>query len=91
MEAQSDHLNQKGKTMTAKATQLGRIAEIEAQIKVLTKERDDLRADSVAFGYARWDYTIRQSAPSLAWWKENRPTVWQKYVKETKVKKFTIA
>jgi hypothetical protein len=91
MEAQRDHLNQKGKTMTAKATQLGRIAEIEAQIKVLTKERDELRADSVAFGYARWEYTVRMSAPSLAWWKENRPTVWQKYAKETTVKKFTIA
>ena len=42
-------------------------------------------------GWAMWTYTIRQSAPSLAWWKENRPTVWQKYAKETTVKKFTIA
>ena len=74
--------------MTSKATQLGRIAEIEAQIKSLTKERDELRADSVAFGYARWEYTVRMSAPSLAWWKENRPSVWHKYAKQTRVKKF---
>ena len=71
-----------------KANQLGRIAELEAQIKTLTKERDALRADSVSFGYARWEYTVRMSAPSLAWWKGNRPTVWRKYAKETRVKKF---
>ena len=74
--------------MIAKATQLGRIAEIEAEIKTLTKVRDELRADSVAFGYARWEYTVRMSAPSLAWWKENRPSVWHKYAKQTRVKKF---
>lgn len=74
--------------MTTKATHLGRIAEIEAQIKTLTKERDELRADSVSFGYARWEYTVRMSAPSLAWWKENRPSVWHKYAKQTRVKKF---
>ena len=71
-----------------KRNQLGRIAEIEAQIKALTKERDELMADSVAFGFARWEYTVRMRAPSLTWWKENRPTVWRKYAKETRVKKF---
>jgi hypothetical protein len=30
-------------------------------------------------------------APSLTWWKENRPTVWKKYAKPTQVKKFTVA
>ena len=76
--------------MTKQET-LGQIAELEAQIKAATKERDALRLEAVTNGWARWDYTIRQSAPSLAWWKENRPTVWQKYAKETSVKKFTIA
>jgi alpha-L-arabinofuranosidase len=90
MEATSDHLNQKGKTMTKQET-LGQIAELEAQIKAATKERDALRLEAVSNGWAMWTYTIRQSAPSLAWWKENRPTVWQKYAKETTVKKFTIA
>ena len=69
---------------------LGRISELEAQIKTATKERDELRAASVANGWATWSYTVRMSAPSLAWWKENRPTVWKKYAKETSVKKFTL-
>ena len=70
---------------------LGReIAELEAQIKTATKERDALRVASVANGWATWSYTVRMSAPSLAWWKENRPTVWKKYAKETSVKKFTL-
>jgi len=30
------------------------------------------------------------SAPSLKWWKENRPTVWQKYATTSQVKKFSI-
>lgn len=70
---------------------LGQIAAIEAQIKELTAQRDELRNEAVINGYAKWTYTIRQSAPSLAWWKENRPTVWQKYATETKVKRFTVA
>ena len=69
---------------------LGRIAELEAQIKTATKERDELRAASVSNGWATWSYTVRMSAPSLAWWKENRPSVWKKYAKETSVKKFTL-
>lgn len=74
-----------------KGQTLGQIAILEAQIKELTKERDQLRADAVANGWATWTYTVRMSAPSLAWWKENRPTVWRKYAKETTVKKFTPA
>ena len=74
-----------------KQTTIGRIAEIEAQIKTLTKERDALRDDAVANGWATWEYTVRMTAPSLEWWKTNRPTVWQKYAKTTQVKKFTLA
>lgn len=70
---------------------LAQISHLEAQIRAATKERDALRAEAVANGWAMWTYTIRQSAPSLAWWKENRPTVWRKYAKESTVKKFTVA
>ena len=75
--------------MTKEKT-LGQIAAIEAQIKQLTKERDHLRGAAIAEGWATWEYTVRMGAPSLAWWKENRPTVWQKYAKPTQVKKFTV-
>jgi sugar (pentulose or hexulose) kinase len=77
--------------MMNKEQTLGQIAAIEAQIKELTAQRDALRNEAVINGYAVWTYTVRQSAPSLAWWKENRPTVWQKYATETKVKRFTVA
>ena len=76
--------------MTKEQT-LGQIATIEAQIKQLTKERDQLRGAAIAEGWATWTYTVRLGAPSLAWWKENRPTVWQKYATPTQVKKFTVA
>ena len=68
---------------------LGQIAEIEAKIKDLTTQRDELRTDAIMNGWATWTYTVRMQAPSLAWWKENRPTVWQKYATQTTVKKFT--
>jgi len=68
---------------------LGQIAEIEAQIKDLTAQRDALRNEAIMNGWATWTYTVRMQAPSLAWWKENRPTVWQKYATQTSVKKFT--
>jgi len=75
--------------MTKEKT-LGQIAAIEAQIKQLTKERDQLRNEAIGAGWATWEYTVRMGAPSLAWWKENRPTVWKKYAKPTQVKKFTV-
>jgi sugar (pentulose or hexulose) kinase len=73
-----------------KKTTIAEIAMIEAEIKALTKKRDELRNEAVTNGWATWEYTVRMSAPSLAWWKENRPTVWQKYAKPTQVKKFTL-
>ena len=69
---------------------LGRIAQNEAQIKELTKERDALRDIAVKNGWAQWTFTVRVSAPSLKWWKENRPTVWQKYATTSQVKKFSV-
>ena len=74
-----------------KNTHLGKIAVIDAQIKDLTKNRDALRIDAVKQGYAVWDVTIRMSAPTLSWWKENRPSVWKKYAKSSTVKKFVVA
>lgn len=75
---------------TDRNTLLGQLAVVEAQIKDLNKEREELRAVAVQNGWARWTYTIRMTAPSLTWWKENRPTVWKKYAKETQVKKFEL-
>ena len=67
---------------------LDKISKIEAKIKKLGKERDELRAQAVTNGWAHWTYTIRMTAPSLQWWKENRPRTWEKYATANKVKKF---
>ena len=67
---------------------LGKISTLESKIKELTKERDALRVDAVSNGWAVWTVSIRQGAPSLKWWKENRLTVWQKYATSVTVKKF---
>ena len=75
--------------MTKQKT-LGEIAAIEAQIKSLTKERNELREKAIIKGWAMWTVTVRQTAPSLAWWKEHRPATWEKYATETQVKKFTL-
>ena len=71
-------------------TLLGQLAVTEAQIKDLTKQRDAMRLEAVAKGWATWTYTVRMGAPSLAWWKENRPTVWKKYATTTNVKRFEL-
>ena len=67
---------------------LDKISKIEAKIKKLGKERDELRAQAITNGWAHWTYTIRMTAPSLQWWKENRPRTWEKYATANKVKKF---
>jgi hypothetical protein len=90
MEAIKRPVNQGNKTMD-KNTHLGQLAVIDAQIKDLTKERDALRIEAVKQGFAVWDVTVRMSAPTLSWWKENRPTVWKKYAKSSTVKRFVIA
>ena len=74
-----------------KLTHLGAITVLDAQIKDLTKKRDALRIEAVKQGFAVWDVTIRMSAPTLSWWKENRPSVWKKYAKSSTVKKFVPA
>jgi len=69
---------------------LGRIAQIEATVKELTAARDELRAEAVVQGWARWDVTVTTRAPSLAWWKENRPTVWEKYAQKSNTRRFKL-
>jgi len=69
---------------------LGRIAELEAQIKADTAERDQLRLDAVAKGWAIWSVSIRTTVPNLQWWKENKPRSWKNYCKNTATKRFTI-
>lgn len=66
---------------------IAELAEVETGIKLLQKKRDELRDEAVTKGWAEWKFTIRQTAPSLAWWKEHRPSSWQKHVKNTKVRK----
>jgi hypothetical protein len=77
--------------MSKKTDALGAITVIDAQIKDLTKQRDAMRVEAVTHGYAVWDVTIRMSAPSLAWWRENRPTVWKKYAKPSTIRRFVPA
>ena len=69
---------------------LGRIVEIDAEIKRLEKERKQLRANAIANGWAIYKVHIRLSAPSLAWWKEHRPATWEKHCSEKPVKTFTV-
>ena len=76
--------------MTKYLELFSKLSEVEMQIKQLQKKRDELRDEAVTKGWAEWTFTIRQTAPSLAWWKENRPATWQKHVKETKVRKLVF-
>ena len=69
---------------------LGRIAQIEATVKELTAERDELRAEAVTQGWARLEVTVTTRAPSLAWWKENRPTVLEKYAQKSNTRRFKL-
>ena len=69
---------------------LGRIAELEAQMKADKAERDQLRLDAVANGWAKWTVSIRMNVPNLDWWKENKPRSWKQYCKGKPTKKFTV-
>ena len=69
---------------------LGRIAELEAQMKADKAERDQLRLDAVANGWAKWTVSIRVNVPNLQWWKENKPRSWKQYCKNSTTKKFTV-
>ena len=66
-----------------------KIAAIEAKIKILTKQRDQLRAEAIEAGVAQWVETQRTYAPTLAWWKEQHPKTWQRYAHVGRVKNFT--
>ena len=78
----------KDKTMDIQM--IGRITQIEATIKELQGERDSLRAEAVTQGWARWEVSVTTRAPSLAWWKENRPTVWEKYAQKSSTRRFKL-
>ena len=66
------------------------LAEVETGIKLLQKKREALREKAIIKGWAMWTFTVRQTAPSLAWWKQHRPATWEKYTTDTQVKKFTL-
>ena len=65
------------------------IEKIEAKITKLNAQKAALRSEAVETGFAEYVVTVRTLAPNLTWWKENRPTVWERYAKESKVNKFT--
>ena len=69
---------------------LGKIEANKAEIKRLQEENIALQKQAITKGWAMWTFTVRQTAPSLAWWKEHRPATWEKYATETQVKKFTL-
>ena len=52
-------------------------------------KKETTTVSAIEQGYAQYVTTYRTLAPNLQWWKENRPTVWQQYAKESKVNKFT--
>ena len=76
--------------MMDKIETLGKIAELEAEIKEKTKERDQLRLDAVTKGWAKWTVSVRINVPNLQWWKENKPRSWKNYCKSKPVNKFTV-
>ena len=85
MEAQSsDPLNQGNKIMNTR----DQLAIVEAKIKKLQAQQKALRAEAIEGGFAYYVQTIRNTAPSLTWWKEQHPKTWQRYAKETKVNTF---
>ena len=69
--------------------QRAQIEMLDGQIKKLTEMRDGLKKDAVKKGFAFYNETMRDRAPSVKWWKENRPTVWKKHAVRGVVKSFT--
>ena len=65
------------------------LAIVEAKIKKLQAKQKALRAEAIEGGFAYYLETIRNTAPSLTWWKEQHPKTWMRYAKEGKVKHFT--
>lgn len=65
------------------------LAKVEAKIKLLTKQREQLRAAAVEAGVAQWVETQRTYTPDLKWWKEQHPRSWQRYMRPGTVKNFT--
>ena len=62
---------------------------VDAKIKKLQAQQKMLRAEAIEGGFAYYVETIRNTAPSLTWWKEQHPKTWMRYAKEGKVKHFT--
>jgi len=67
---------------------LAKLRGIEAKIKKLGKERNELREQAVKNGWAHWTFSVRMAAPTLQWWKKNKPRTWEQYATTTQVKKF---
>jgi hypothetical protein len=65
------------------------LAIVEAKIKKLQAKQKALRAEAIDGGFAYYLETIRNTAPSLTWWKEQHPKTWMRYAKEGTVRHFT--
>ena len=66
-----------------------KIAAIEAKIKILTKQRDQLRLEAIEAGVAQWVEVSRTYTPNLTWWQQQHPKTWQRYAHTGRVKNFT--
>jgi sugar (pentulose or hexulose) kinase len=66
-----------------------KIKKLQAQMSRRLTRQQILRAEAVEGGFAYYVETIRNTAPSLTWWKEQHPKTWMRYAKEGKVKHFT--
>ena len=65
------------------------LAVVEAKIKKYQAQQKVLRAQAIDGGFAYYVETIRNTAPSLSWWKEQHPKTWQRYAKASTVNHFT--
>ena len=71
------------KDLKAKKTKL------EQQTRKVKSELDKLETEAVEKGYGMWVFSFkRKIVPNFAWWEENYPRSWQKYVEERSYNKF---
>ena len=55
---------------------LGKIADLDAQIKALKEELNKVKEEAILKGYAMWKFTnngeLSNKAPDMNWWKAHR-------------------
>jgi hypothetical protein len=63
-----------------KLATIERLAAIKTEIDALNEERKQLQADAVEQGWAKWMKVAVSKTPTLAWYKEQYPRSWEKYI-----------